>query len=109
MESGLLFHQFFDHGENNYPLPVLLSEETSESFVEISKSLPNKLKAFIRSAKNDQLHTILAEHPEFWTSNLGLLGVVSPSNYRGVNPQSFSPLAFFFPKFFFLKFWLIFG
>ena len=80
MESGLLFHQFFDHGENNYPLPVRLSEETSDSFVEISKSLPNQLKAFIGSAKNDQLiHQYWAEHSEFWTSNLGLLGVVSPS------------------------------
>ena len=68
MESGPLFHQFFDQAENNYPLTVLLSEETSESFLEISKSSPNQLKEFIESAKNDQLiHQYWAEHPEFWT------------------------------------------
>ena len=66
MESGLLFYQFFDHGENNYLLPVRLSEATSESSMEISENLPNQLKAFTRSAKNDQhIHQYWAEHPEF--------------------------------------------
>ena len=102
-----VFRLNFSHGNHGDHLKrityIRSAEKEMNSNVAILADLQGP-KFRIGSVKNDQLiHQYWAEHPEFWTSNLGLLGVVSPSNYREVNPQSFSPLAFFLPKYFFLN------